>query len=492
MSIPAVNVNYIMQVFTERLGAPYVFGGVWSPTNPAQGCDCSGCVGTVLEALTNGPDGMNWDHDVSTESWPFNYGPNTPAAPGTIGPYGTIAIASPADAPSNAALIINIMHDGGGADSHMNCYLAGEYMESNGTDGTCTAPEAYPNTSSIWTDHWFLPGPIDGAVTPVTTPPVTLYGPDISNNNWTSTAEVAGWLDQCFHTEGFSWMEHKVSEGNYYTDPYWPAVLNWCEQNNIPCIGYHYVTTDDPASQAAKFLGNAGGANAMLDFEANSGDIDNFWNVVNAFNDAGVNIALSYIPNWYWQQIGSPDLSEVPGLISSAYYDEGDYAYNEYQDSGGDNGPGWTPYGGCMPVIWQFTAAAVIDGKSVDANAFKGTPDDLRALLGGAVAPPPAPPPPPPNGDISMADAQSIQAALDGIDPNTLKGLPWRANTLLATYKGAGVPDLPEPLSVPWSTTSLFDAVTVLSAILTQLTSDGKTAFDLLVEIHAAVVKPAS
>lgn len=216
-------------------------------------------------------------------------------------------------------------------------------------------------------------------------PPVTsttLFGPDMSNNNWSSTSEIAGWLDDCFHREGYSWMEHKVSEGNYYSDPYWATVRDWCATNAVPCIGYHYVTTNDPASQAAQWNANNGGPNAMLDFEANSGDINNFWAVVNAFNAADVTVRLSYIPQWYWAQIGHPDLSQAPGLISSSYYERGTYGSIEYADAGGDTGPGWTSYGGGTPAIWQFSDAAIIDGKSVDVNAFRGTLSDLQELLG--------------------------------------------------------------------------------------------------------------
>lgn len=211
---------------------------------------------------------------------------------------------------------------------------------------------------------------------------MALFGPDLSNNNWNSAGEIASWLDACFHREGYSWMEHKVSEGNYYADPFWPAVLAWCNANGVPCIGYHYVTTNDAASQVAKFVANGGGKFVMLDFEANSGDIGNFWAVVNAFNAAGVEVALSYIPHWYWQQIGSPDLSKVPGLVSSAYYERGQYGSQEYADAGGDSGNGWAAYGGATPAIWQFSDGAIIDGKSVDANAFKGSMDDLKVLLG--------------------------------------------------------------------------------------------------------------
>ncbi|TDH56706.1 hypothetical protein E2F47_06135 [Mycobacterium eburneum] len=222
---------------------------------------------------------------------------------------------------------------------------------------------------------------------------VTLYGPDLSNNNWNSTSEIAGWLDDCFEREGYSWMEHKVSQGSGYRDPFWPTVRDWCAANDVPCIGYHYVDTSNPATQAECFKANGGGSSVMLDFEDGSGDITNFWAVVNAFNAAGITVRLSYLPHWYWQNIGSPDLAGVPGLVSSSYYETGTYGSIEYADAGGDAGPGWASYGGATPVIWQFSDGAVIDGKSVDANAFKGQLADLQALLGGTVtAPQPNPP----------------------------------------------------------------------------------------------------
>ncbi|MFI5781977.1 hypothetical protein [Nocardia sp. NPDC051570] len=57
-------------------------------------------------------------------------------------------------------------------------------------------------------------------------------------------------------------------------------------------------------------------------------------------------------------QIGSADLSQVPGLISSAYPDGTGYASQIYENAGGDSGTGWTSYGGATPVIWQFTDSA--------------------------------------------------------------------------------------------------------------------------------------
>jgi hypothetical protein len=75
--------------------------------------------------------------------------------------------------PADAALVIDIMHGGGGEDSHMNCQLQGTLIESNGGNGgfpggSCTnGTGAYPTTAPLWTDHWYLPGPIVADV-PVT------------------------------------------------------------------------------------------------------------------------------------------------------------------------------------------------------------------------------------------------------------------------------------------------------------------------------------
>ncbi len=247
---------------------------------------------------------------------------------------------------------------------------------------------------------------------------MTLFGPDVSNNNWSSTTQVTQFVNALI-PQGFSWVEAKCSEGNYYQDPYWQPTLQACQAAGILCVPYHYVTTDDPASQAQTFTSNGGGNAVMFDFEANSGDIANFWAVANAFNAAGVALVLSYIPQWYWQQIGSPDLSTVPGLISSAYPSTAqDFASNLYANGGGDGGEGWAPYGGATPTIWQFADSANVAGVSVDCNAFKGTVAELQQLLGAnapAPAPSPAPQPSPqpsPGGNPFMALSDQQQADL--------------------------------------------------------------------------------
>ena len=158
MTIPQSNIALAQGIFQARLGQAYGYGGQWERTNLQADTDCSGLVGEELEAVTKGT-GMSWGHPVSTESWPYDYSTNTPAPPGTVGPYGTIAVASPRDFPADAAVTIAIHHGGGGENSHMNCCVDGMLMEDNGDVGVCTrGTGAVEQTDPYWTDWWFLPG----------------------------------------------------------------------------------------------------------------------------------------------------------------------------------------------------------------------------------------------------------------------------------------------------------------------------------------------
>lgn len=212
---------------------------------------------------------------------------------------------------------------------------------------------------------------------------MTCFIPDISNN------DGAGLSMADFAAEGFAGLFAKVTQGSDFQDETWPAYRDAALAAGLQVAGYHYADTSDPTAQVANYqqwVGDPGIA-VMIDFEDDSGDITNYWALVAAFNAVGLRVTLSYLPQWYWQQIGSPDLSLVPGLIASSYPGGTGYASDLYTAGGGDSGPGWNPYGGATPVIWQFTDQASIAGNTLDANAFRGTPADLAALLGGDMTP---------------------------------------------------------------------------------------------------------
>jgi len=57
-----------------------------------------------------------------------------------------------------------------------------------------------------------------------------------------------------------------------------------------------------------------------------------------------------------------------------------------YAARGGDTGPGWAGYSGRIPVFWQYGSRTRIGAQGTcDANAFRGTLDQLRALINGGV-----------------------------------------------------------------------------------------------------------
>jgi hypothetical protein len=220
---------------------------------------------------------------------------------------------------------------------------------------------------------------------------MTLLYADVANvdwgpEEWTAQAEqnLLNFLGGV-KAAGLAGVVHKVSQGAGFKDVYWQACRQWCETNDMSWLGYHYVTGDDADAQAANFVGNNGGPNAMLDFEQGSGNMGNFWTVVNAFNTAGVNISLAYIPNWYLNSPagGYGDLSQLApnqiALVSSAYPGGGGAPWDIYNSVGGDIGEGWNPYNGATPTVWQFTDQASVAGFRVDVNAYKG--DNLDALF---------------------------------------------------------------------------------------------------------------
>lgn len=203
---------------------------------------------------------------------------------------------------------------------------------------------------------------------------MTIFGPDISNHQ--GRVDISQIV-----REGFQFLWAKVSEGDYFRDAFWADTRDACRDLGLIVAGYHYVSTDAPERQADLFVSHLGDNSipAMLDFERGSGDIDNFWAVLNAIEDRGVRVRLSYIPRWYWDQVGRPDISCVPGLIQSSYVNASGYASVIYPGDGSDR---WAGFGGREVDVLQFTDKAVIAGQLMDANAFRGTPDELRRLLG--------------------------------------------------------------------------------------------------------------
>lgn len=172
------------------------------------------------------------------------------------------------------------------------------------------------------------------------------------------------------HGEGFTFAYVKATQGASYVDPYYAG---WAAApGGLVLVPYHYVTTDSPAEQVAHFKSVAGQVPAvMLDVENGSPTSGAAIEaVIAAFRAEGYAVDM-YLPRWYWQEIGSPMMTDwgIRNLIASSYPSTAaGYASALYP---GDSYSGWDAYGGLTPSILQFTDAAIVGGQQVDAEAAK-------------------------------------------------------------------------------------------------------------------------
>jgi predicted chitinase/peptidoglycan hydrolase-like protein with peptidoglycan-binding domain len=171
VTVYRAHLEHAKRVFFDRLGNPYVYGGMWSPLNLKQGTDCSGLWNDILAAATTGA--VRWGRESegsTTESYRYVGGP------GARGPFGLIRAASAAAVPANAPVKVALHHGpGGGARSHMWGELDGVRMESRGgsygVGGAVTGSKARSFYDSYANDWFYLPGPISEDGTPPVAPP---------------------------------------------------------------------------------------------------------------------------------------------------------------------------------------------------------------------------------------------------------------------------------------------------------------------------------
>jgi hypothetical protein len=92
---------------------------------------------------------------------------------------------------------------------------------------------------------------------------------------------------------------------------------------------------------------------------------------VDAYRAAGGIIHDVYLPRWYWEVLGRPSLTGFADrrmILTSSNY----VAYS-------DSGPGWAPYGGMTPRVWQYTSTGP---GAMDWNAYR----TAAASIGAAVS----------------------------------------------------------------------------------------------------------
>ena len=177
----------------------------------------------------------------------------------------------------------------------------------------------------------------------------------------------------------------KATEGTGYTNPdYAPAKVRAAGAGVYFCA-YHFLHAGNGAGQASYAHGVVGSdVPLMIDCEAtynsngtlaSAPQVSDIVDFINQYRALGGTTYLLYLPHWYWQgHMGQASLAPVTDLgmllVSSDYT-----AYS-------DAGPGWAPYGGMTPAIWQYTSSATLNGvKNVDMNAYQGTLADFKAQV---------------------------------------------------------------------------------------------------------------
>jgi len=181
----------------------------------------------------------------------------------------------------------------------------------------------------------------------------------------------------------------KATEGTGYTNPdYAHAQVRAADAGAYFCA-YHFLHAGNGAGQASYAHSVVGSeVPLMIDFEpaynpngtiSSAPQITDAVDFINEYRALGGKAYLLYLPHWYWEgNLGQASLASLIDLgmllVSSNY--------TTYSDAG----PGWAPYGGMTPIIWQYTSSATLNGvTNVDMNAYKGTLANfqVQAVSGG-------------------------------------------------------------------------------------------------------------
>lgn len=215
---------------------------------------------------------------------------------------------------------------------------------------------------------------------------MTIFGIDVSayqgKPNWSAIQE-----------SGIGFAFAKATQGTGYTSSSWAY-----DQDHTLALqdfapgAYHFLSaTDDPAEQARYFVGrlkNPGSMMIALDIERYKDSAG-----VTRKPTAGQGRAwaeefrrlvpghplLGYIPKWYWDELGKPDLSFFDALWASSYVSGSGTPADLFSKTFSRQ---WASYGGRDVGILQFGASGHVTGVEgpVDVDAYMGTLNGLRAL----------------------------------------------------------------------------------------------------------------
>ena len=238
--------------------------------------------------------------------------------------------------------------------------------------------------------------------------------------------------------EGFVAAACKATEGVGFRDPQFDTFIPQVQAAGMIPGAYHYLRAGDGAEQARQFLarvrdhGGPGGWLIQLDCES-----DGYGREMAAWAAEWVRLTdnhpfLIYSAAFWWPRTGGFRGADLTPYLWHAHYVSGGGTASQLY---GQVPPVWfTPgYGGWPSATFlQFTDSAQVAGRSIDASAFLGTLDQLKALTGG------------------------VDVAIDETD---FQALVWRVEALInGRPEVIGGPTTGEKVVRPAATVTLSDA----------------------------------
>lgn len=218
-----------------------------------------------------------------------------------------------------------------------------------------------------------------------------IYGVDISN--YQAGLDDFGALPR----DALDFAFILCSDGRW-RQPHFGRQLVGCRNAGLLTAAYHYQRANVSVQEQLDAIAAQAPLDCpvIIDVEEGSGvgatGVRILRELVQSLRNRGYKVPLVYVPRWYWSApanhptkpgLSSTDLSGLPPLWISWYPD---YRTRSKED-GAKQLPTsvWNGYGGLSVAVAQFTSSGRVSGYggAIDQNLYRGTRDDLAALLGG-------------------------------------------------------------------------------------------------------------
>lgn len=206
---------------------------------------------------------------------------------------------------------------------------------------------------------------------------MTVFGIDISHFQW-DAGQID--LEVVAAKSDTKFVMVKMSEGKSFVDPQFERLRAQAQRAGLLFAAYHYLRGDSTPEQQASWVKQIVGGRdfpVFIDIERTDAtpqpvmaDARDFRS---AADDLGVLVSdLLYLPEWYWDEIGRPDVSKWPLWQSDYGPNDGKYP--------GDGSSRWN-WGTRKARILQFTSKGRVPGYSgdIDRDAYPGSRGELAS-----------------------------------------------------------------------------------------------------------------